>query len=425
MLGAHFFYQVSEEEITHAQTLAGLLEIPAPHAIGIALVLKRAAVRVSGSDGVIPGDAAAWCAAHAAWPQADAKRLLGALLSSGHVLAIAGPCPGHSVAFLGPLKAMEETSKKRSEAGRKGAEARKLKGGYSRAMAEPQPGFSHGMARDGKKETETETETENQKDSSFPAADIRRAGESIATQPNLPGVGQDTSPNEQKPPAKRRKAPAPTHGTPEAPESEPGPFKAATDMLCRVYEEVRKAKYDFGMDATRNGKAIRELLWGAGCKVAPADTSPLVELAEIERRWRIGLAWKGFPACNAIWDLRQHWTAYAQPQGGTPTRQQAIWDTLQQARLATLTEAGLPATPEMASADWIEQALKPWAHTQTGDAESEALGYAWGVYSAQAKYLEKGLPVKLFLSPGVLLECRKADEAQKNYIADLRAPGHR
>jgi hypothetical protein len=160
VLGAHFFYQVSEEEITRAQTLAGMLEIPLPHAIGMALVVKRAAIRVSGTAGTIPGDPATWCAAQVGWPQADAKRLLDALLCAGHVLAIAGPSPGHSVAFLGPLQAMEETSKKRSEAGKKGAETRKSKGGYGRATAGLQPGYSHGMARDGKKETEMEKETD-------------------------------------------------------------------------------------------------------------------------------------------------------------------------------------------------------------------------------------------------------------------------
>lgn len=100
---------------------------------------------------------------------------------------------------------------------------------------------------------------------------------------------------------------------PDTPAAEPAPFKAACDMLTRVYAEVRKADYGFGLNATRNGKAVREMLWGDGTKGQDRG-EPLVPLEELERRWRIGLAWRGFPACNAIWDLKEHWAAYGQPQ---------------------------------------------------------------------------------------------------------------
>lgn len=306
MLGAHFFYQVSEEEITRAQTLAGMLEIPLPHAIGMAIVVKRAAIRVSGTAGTIPGDPAAWCAAQVGWPQADAKRLLEALLCAGHVLAMAGPSLGHSVAFLGPLQAMEETSKKRAEAGKKGAEARKSKGGYGRAMAGTQPGDNHGMARDGKKETENKTEKEKETDLPPPAVASAASG-----QEGFPEfVWADGAPPEKP----TRPAKKPREKKPETPPAEPKPYAAACDMLTRVYAEVRKADYGFGLDAPRNGKAVRELLWGAGAKAGEERGSPLVPLEELERRWRIGLAWRGFPACNAIWDLKEHWAAYGQPQ---------------------------------------------------------------------------------------------------------------
>ena len=197
-------------------------------------------------------------------------------------------------------------------------------------------------------------------------------------------------------------------------------------MLTRVYADVRKADYGFGLNATRNGKAVRELLWGDGAK-GQERGDPLVSLEELERRWRIGLAWKGFPACNAIWDLREHWAAYAQPQGAQRTRQQEIWEGLQTRRKEALEATGRTYTPEMATADYINTTLARWKDTRKGEDTEEltALGAAFIHFCEDPRFLEKGLPVKLFLSPGVFAECEAKDNANLFYIADLRAPGIR
>lgn len=126
-------------------------------------------------------------------------------------------------------------------------------------------------------------------------------------QAGLPGVVAPTPPAKPAKKAKEAKKPEPA--------PDPKPFTVACDMLTRVYAEVRNADYGFGLNATRNGKAVRELLWGDGAK-GQERGEPLVPIAELERRWRIGLAWKGFPACNAIWDLKDNWAAYSQAQGG-------------------------------------------------------------------------------------------------------------
>lgn len=196
MLGAHFFWQISEEELTRAQTVAGMLEICLAHAVGIAVIIKRAAIRVSGVEGAIPaGDPAAWCAAQVAWPQADAPRLFSALLAAGHVVATAGPQPGHEVAFLEPVRAMKKTSKLRSDAGKRGAEVRKVKGGYGRATAGPQPGESKPVARDGKKDTETHSsppteERPTPKQGSFAGLPQRESAISIALEQAMPRLNE-------------------------------------------------------------------------------------------------------------------------------------------------------------------------------------------------------------------------------------------
>jgi len=125
---------------------------------------------------------------------------------------------------------------------------------------------------------------------------------------------QETPPNRRKRPATPRKARGGGNAPADAPQAEPAPFKAACDMLTRVYSEVRKADYGFGLDAPRNGRAVRELLWGAGAKAGEEHGDPLVPLEEIERRWRIGLARVFPPKVNAIWDLRGNWAACAQPE---------------------------------------------------------------------------------------------------------------
>jgi hypothetical protein len=157
---------------------------------------------------------------------------------------------------------------------------------------------------------------------SSPAA-IAEAMEAIQSgrQPEKPlqrpllDTGQPEAPPEgRKRPAKAQKPSTATDAAHDETQGEPAPHRVACDMLCRVYEEVRGAKYGFGLNAKANGKLVRELLWGSECKTAPSGIPPVTPLEEIERRWRIGLAWDGYPRCDNILALKTNWDAYATPQ---------------------------------------------------------------------------------------------------------------
>ncbi|RYZ47178.1 MAG: hypothetical protein EOO72_00140 [Myxococcaceae bacterium] len=71
----------------------------------------------------------------------------------------------------------------------------------------------------------------------------------------------------------------------------------------------------------RDAKAVRELL-----ALADQDPSTRGELApaEVLRRWRIGRAWRGYPACSDLGALATHWNHFAQPQAGGPTGPQHL-----------------------------------------------------------------------------------------------------
>lgn len=168
------FLQVAQEEMARARTLAGFLGVPYTHALGMTVALKAAALEAASEDvsGAIDDpNPAEWMAVQCGWPLDDAQRLANALLRCG--FAMAGPCGGYSVAGMGPYAEALKTSAKRAEAGRRGAEIRKSKGGYGRAMAGPQPSDSQGMARDAKTQTQTHIE------------DPSAAGASDAKRPSL------------------------------------------------------------------------------------------------------------------------------------------------------------------------------------------------------------------------------------------------
>lgn len=156
------FLQVSQEEMARARTLAGYLGVGWQQAVGMVVALKAAALDTA-EDGDVSGriedpNPAEWMAVQCGWPLAEAERLASALLRCGFVMA--GPWPGYGVASMEPYAAALETSKKRSEAGRRGAQrlwdARK----DGRAMAGPEPRHGHGLARDAKTQTQTQTQKE-------------------------------------------------------------------------------------------------------------------------------------------------------------------------------------------------------------------------------------------------------------------------
>lgn len=164
------FLQVAQEEMARARTLAGYLGVPYTHALGMTVALKAAALEAAQDDDVSgeieDPNPAEWMAVQCGWPLDDAQRLASALLRCG--FAMAGPCGGHAVAGMGPYAEAMKTSAKRSEAGRRGAEIRKSKGGYGRAMAGPQPDDGQGMARDAKTQTQTHIEDSSSATASDP-----------------------------------------------------------------------------------------------------------------------------------------------------------------------------------------------------------------------------------------------------------------
>lgn len=165
------FLQVSQEEMARARTLAGYLGVPYPYALGMVVALKAAALEAA-PDGDVSGtirdpNPAEWMAVQCSWPIDRADALATALVRCG--FAMAGPSGCHAVAGMEPYARALDTSGKRSEAGRKGAEARKMKGGYGRAMAGPQQNDGPSMARDAK--TQTQTQTQIKEETTSAAAD--------------------------------------------------------------------------------------------------------------------------------------------------------------------------------------------------------------------------------------------------------------
>lgn len=154
------FLQVSQEEMARARTLAGYLGVLYVQALGMVVSLKAAALEAAPEDDVSGAiqdpNPAEWMAVQCGWPLDRAEALAVALVRCG--FAMAGPSGGHSVAGMEPYAKALDTSEKRSEAGRRGAAARKEKGGYSRAMAGPKQSDGHGMARDAKTQTQTQKE---------------------------------------------------------------------------------------------------------------------------------------------------------------------------------------------------------------------------------------------------------------------------
>lgn len=151
---------------------------------------------------------------------------------------------------------------------------------------------------------------------------------------------------------------------------------------------------------------------------------------EVLRRARI--AWDQFPdyhSARTLTQLRSKWGEFAAPlsNGGAGTRQQEIWEGLQEGRREALEAAGRTYSPELATADYINTTLARWKDTRKGDGSEEltVLSASFGYYCEDPRYLEKGLPVKLFLSPSVFAECEAKDRKNVAYIADLRAPGIR
>jgi len=82
--------------------------------------------------------------------------------------------------------------------------------------------------------------------------------------------------------------------------SGPNPRHAPlTTRLAQVYVEVRGTKYLH--QGEKDATALKRLL-GAS------------DDAEIEQRWRIALAWSGFPTCSTFHELASHWGKYQRPQ---------------------------------------------------------------------------------------------------------------
>lgn len=198
------FLQVAQEEVARARTLAGYLSVPWQHAVGMVVALKAAALELA-PEGDVSGaiadpNPAEWMAVQCGWPMDRANALAVALVRCG--FAMAGPSGGHSVAGLEPYRAALETSKLRSEAGRRGAEARKTRGGYGRAMAGPQQSDGQGMARDAKTQTQTQTQKEETAPASSASEPARPAAQLSLVDSKLPQP--ESQPTPPPIPAKKR-----------------------------------------------------------------------------------------------------------------------------------------------------------------------------------------------------------------------------
>lgn len=237
---------------------------------------------------------------------------------------------------------------------------------------------------------------------SFPAAGAARTG-----QPALFAVPPARPP--AKPP-KPPKASAEPKGDPR--------HAPLVDALVAADTEIHGRPY--GFRGGRDGKAVSECL-------ALADQDPATSGGnapnEVLRRWRIARRWQGFPACNSLTDLAANWNAYVRERastGATDTRAQEVWAGLQKLRRQACEERGLDCPPEDASPSYLERALAVWAQYPKGDAHFDALTAAWVQYEAEEKWHAQGLPVRLFLTPGVFAVCMEKARAAE---PDLLVPG--
>lgn len=295
------FLQVSQEEMARARTMAGYLAIPYAQALGMTVALKSAALELASDvdvSGVIDDpNPPEWVAVQCGWPLEQAEVLTNTMVRCGFVMA--GPQGGYAVANMEPYAKALATSRKRSEAGRRGAAARKSRGGYGRAMAGPQQSDGHDMTPDAKKQTQKQTYEEKK-----PAAQ----GDDFASHDDLPDATSDaqsvaeneltlTPSSDEKP----RKRPQRAQGDAR--------HAALVVSLVQAFSDARRAAY--GFQGGRDAKAVTELLALADQDVRTAgDAAP----AEILRRWKIALAWEGFPSCSTLGDLKRSWNYYAESQ---------------------------------------------------------------------------------------------------------------
>lgn len=221
------FLQVSQEEMARARTLAGYLSIPFTHALGMTVALKSSALEAA-MDGDVSGtirdpNPAEWMAVQCGWPLDRAEALAAALVRCG--FAMAGPSGGYAVAGMEPYARALDTSEKRAEAGKRGAEARKSKGGYGRAMAGPQQAHGNDLARDAKTQTQMEDVEEK------PAASQGSAVAAPAGGEELPDVTQHAE--EVRPPLVLTQP-----GKPERKPREP----SAAERLYAGLEDARRER---------------------------------------------------------------------------------------------------------------------------------------------------------------------------------------
>lgn len=178
-------------------------------------------------------------------------------------------------------------------------------------------------------------------------------------------------------------------------------------------------KWDWaGKMAGREAGAITALLAKADADPRTAgDAAP----AEVLRRWRYALA-DTFRRVRYAHVLVQHWGTYGAPRaapaasapGPLAARAQEIWDALQGWRKGDCEKLELEYAPEEVSSAYLERALAAWAVFPKGDARLRPLADAWVEYASTDRFRVKGLPVRLFLSAGVLEDClRRAKEDEE------------
>lgn len=228
-------------------------------------------------------------------------------------------------------------------------------------------------------------------------------------------VPSDQPPKSQR--AKRRET------KPAEPRGDPRHQPLIAGMEADYGELVRRPdadgggpeKWDWeGKMAGREAGAITALL-------AKADADPRTAgeaaPAEVRRRWRHALADR-YRRVRYAHVLVAHWGEYGSPRAGSepasavaPTRAQEIWTGLQTIRRQSCEKLGLAYSPEEASPAYLEKALADWTAFPRGDGRLQVLLAAWQHYESETKWHSKGLPAKLFLSPGVMEVCvRKARE---------------
>jgi len=315
------FLQVSQEEMARARTLAGYLGVSYPHALGMTVALKAAALEaapegdVSGT--ILDPNPAEWMAVQCGWPLDRADALASVLVRCGFVMA--GSPGGHAVANMEPYARALDTHGKRSEAGRRGAQARKEKGGYGRAMAEPQHAHGQGMARDAK----TQTQTHMQKKEEQPSA--------VASAP-------PASPEQASPPASPAAAEKP-HVPPKPKKQPDSEHHALWRALETEYQRAMGHAYASG----NGGQDAKAVQWLRETAKATPD--------EAVRRWGNLLRWSqgGFPSVTGFASLRQHWNA-AEVTGATRDSRQATLLVTNPGRGGADAECGGCGTPQQGGA---------------------------------------------------------------------------